>query len=182
MTTWVALLRGINVGRHKQLAMGDLHDVVASLGHGTVRTHLRSGNVVFTSPGGDATAIAAGLEAAIADRLGLAPRVIVRSLAELAEVIRANPLPHAIAEPSRLHVVFLDEAPSAAAIQTFDSARYEPDEARFGKREIYVHYPNGSATSKLNDAAWKALGVTATARNWNTVTKLLALAEEAERL
>jgi uncharacterized protein (DUF1697 family) len=181
MTTWVALLRGINVGRNKQVAMSDLRDVVASLGHENVRTHLRSGNVVFTSPRGDGAAIAAELEAALPDRLGLNSRVIVRSEAEFAAIVRDNPLPEAAADPARLHVVFLDAAPKAAEVRRFDAARYAPDVVRFSGREIYVHYPNGFAASKLNDAAWKGLGVTATARNWNTVTKLLALADAAGR-
>ena len=181
MTAYVALLRGINVGRNKQVSMADLRDVVASIGHGDVRTHLRSGNVIFTSKRRGGQAIAAELERRLADRLGLSSRVIVRSRAELEAVVRDNPLPDAVATPAKLHVVFLDEKPPAATVRAFDTDRYAPDEVRFAGREIYAWYPNGFATSKLNDAAWKSLGVTATARNWNTVMKLLALAMDAEQ-
>jgi uncharacterized protein (DUF1697 family) len=107
--------------------------------------------------------------------------VIVRSRAELEALVRDNPLPDATTTPAKLHVVFLDEKPPASAVRAFDADRYKPDEVRFAGREIYAWYPNGFATSKLNDTVWKSLGVMATARNWNTVTKLLALATELER-
>jgi uncharacterized protein (DUF1697 family) len=137
MTAYVALLRGINVGRNKQVSMADLRDVVASVGHGDVRTHLRSGNVIFTSKRRGGKAIAAELEQRLADRLDLSSRVVVRSRAELEAVVRDNPLPDAAATPAKLHVVFLDEEPSAAAIRAFDADRYTPDEVRFAGGEIY---------------------------------------------
>jgi uncharacterized protein (DUF1697 family) len=181
MTAYVALLRGINVGRNKQVSMADLRDVVESVGHGDVRTHLRSGNIIFTSKSRNGQAIATELERHLEDRLGLSSRVIVRSRAQLEAIVRNNPLPDATTMPAKLHVVFLEEKPPAAAVRAFDPDRFKPDEVHFAGREIYAWYPNGFATSKLNDTAWKSLGVMATARNWNTVTKLLALVTELDQ-
>lgn len=179
MTAYVALLRGINVGRNKQVPMADLQRVVEGLGHGAVRTHLRSGNVVFSAEARDSAKVAADLELALATELGLDSRVIVRTAAELDAIVAANPFPAALEVPSNLHVVFLDHEPDPAFVGGFDHDAIEPEQVRFASREIYAWYRNGMAGSRLGDNPWRKVGANTTDRNWNTVTKLAALAAEA---
>jgi uncharacterized protein (DUF1697 family) len=176
--TWVALLRGINLGRHKRIAMADLRQLLEALGYADVRTLLQSGNAVFTAdpPGG-----AAELEQQIRDRiqadLGMDVQVLVRSAEELAAVADANPFVAQGVEPKELHLAFLS-APPRAELQTgIDGESYAPDELAFGDRAIYLRRPNGIQGTKLPDFQ-RLLGVEVTERNWNTVTKLRTLAAE----
>lgn len=174
----VALLRGINVGGHAKVAMADLRRVVTGLGYDGVRTHLQSGNVVVTTAKSSAT-VAREMERAIAAELGVEPRVLVRSRDELAEAIERNPLPEAAGDGSRFFVTFLAAPPDAEALGTIDPGDFEPDTFRVSGQEIYLHCPGGIHDSKLAKAlSEKRLGVVATTRNWNTVTKLLAIADE----
>ncbi len=176
MPTYVAFLRGINVGRNNQVAMADLKRVVEGVGHGDVRTHLRSGNVVFTSRSRGDAQLATALERALDTELRLPVRVAVRSAGDLDGVISRNPFPDALEKPSNLHVVFLDHDPDPGFVRDFDHEAIAPDSVRFAGREIYVWYRHGMAGSKLGDGAWRKVGATATDRNWNTVTKLAELA------
>jgi uncharacterized protein (DUF1697 family) len=177
MTTYVALLRGINLGKRNKIAMADLREVVTSLGHGEVRTHILSGNVIFSSKRTSATRLEAELERAIAKRFKLEVRVLVRTAHDLAGIVRDNPLPEAAPDGSRLFVLFLDRKPPADRLAAIDPASFEPEQFRVGDRVIYAWYREGLTGSKLAAAlSDKRLGVTATARNWNTVTKLVELA------
>ena len=177
-TRQVALLRGINVGGHAKIAMADLRRLATGLGYDDVRTHLQSGNLVVTTARTPA-AVGRELERAIAEQLGVEPRVVVRTRDELADVIDRNPFPEAVGEGSRLFVTFLSGAPAAGALDDLDPAEYEPDTFRLLGRELYLHCPDGMRDSKLAQVlARKRLGVVATARNWNTVTKLLAIADD----
>ncbi len=176
MPAYVALLRGINVGRNNQVAMADLRRVVEGVGHAEVRTHLRSGNVVFDATARDEAKLAAALERALDTELGLPVRVVVRSAKALDAVIAANPFPDALDTPANLHVVFLDHEPDPAFVRASDHEAIEPDQVRFAGREIFVWYRHGMAGSKLGDGAWRKVGAAATDRNWNTVTKLATMA------
>lgn len=158
--------------------MSDLQRVVERVGHGAVRTHLRSGNVVFRADDRDARRIATELEQALQADLNLDSRVVVRSASELDAVVATNPFPEALELPSNLHVVFLDGQPDAAFMEAFDHDAIAPDQVVFAGREIYVWYRNGMAGSKLGDNPWRRVGATSTDRNWNTVTKLAAMAAE----
>jgi uncharacterized protein (DUF1697 family) len=173
--TFVALLRGINVGKAKQVAMADLQALLAGLGYADVRTHLRSGNAVFYAAGHEPDALATRIEAALEERFGLEVSVLIRTPADLDAIIAANPFPDAAATtPAQLHVAFLSTTPAG----TIDPAAYAPDELRIAGREVYAWYPNGMGRSKLtNTTLERHLGVHATMRNWNTVTRLVALAE-----
>jgi uncharacterized protein (DUF1697 family) len=174
-TTWVALLRGVNVGRHKKVAMADLRELLASLGYGDVRTHAQSGNVLFTTAKGSAGTLERSIAAQLDADLGLDVKVLVRSAAELAAVVDANPFVGRKANPKELHAVFLSSAVPAKKTASLDLATCKPDEVEFGKRVIYVRLPNGVMGSKLPN--WdRALGVDATMRTWNTVTRLCDLA------
>lgn len=181
MTTHVALLRGINVGGHNKIAMADLRDVVSSLGHTGVATYVQSGNVVFTSPRGETTVLAAELEQAIAETLGVPSAVIVLSRAELAQAIAANPYA-AETNPKYVHVVFTRgdlgpaEVASIAAAERRARDKGSPDEAQVVGSALFLHTPGGMGRSELaaqlaRSSAFKA----GTARNWATVTHLLAL-------
>jgi uncharacterized protein (DUF1697 family) len=183
--THVALLRGINLGGHKKVAMADLREVVASLGHADVATYIQSGNVVFSARDSDTEALAAALEEAIAARLGVRSRVVVLSRDELARVARDNPYPD---EPNHkaLHAIFLSGEPGpevaerVAAAQQQVAERGSRDTAQVIGRTIFLHTPDGYGRSDLAAALVK-LGqaksdtVTGTARNWATVTRLLAM-------
>ena len=167
-----ALLRGINIGSHKRIAMPALRSIVESLGHTDVETYLQSGNVVFTQRGrADA---GPALAAAIADATGLDVEVVTRTGPELARVVEDNPYP--IVDPTKVVVGFLAEALELGDLSLGDLAAYLPDELTLSGREVYVSVPNGQARSKLMEALTKRqLTTTLTVRNWRTVTALTEL-------
>lgn len=172
------LLRGINLGPTTAMAMPDLRELITDLGHTAVRTHLRSGNVVLASDV-SAAELAGQVEDAIARRLGLEIPVVVRTRDELAGVIADNPIPAAVADPARFLVMFLSADPDPAAVQAVDPEDYRPDQFAVRGRELYQWSPNGVSKTKLTTVFWeRRLSVTATARNWNTVTKLLAMLDD----
>ncbi len=174
MARYVALLRGINVGGRKKVAMGELRDALGSLGYGDVETYLQSGNAVFTATNNDPAGLAGAIEKELERRLAMDVKVLVRTRDELASVVEANPFPEATSEPSKLHVAFLSATPDAHRAATIDAARFEPDQFRVGERAVYLWYPSGAGRSRLtNDLLERKLGVTATSRNWNTVLALL---------
>ena len=173
----MALLRGINVGRNKRIAMSDLRALVGGLGYADVSTHLQSGNVIFTGGRKSSDRMAAELSDAIRDRLGMSVSVIVRTGAELAAVVANNPMPEHTADHKKFMVAFLDTEPPADAFDAIDPADYEPDQFALVGREVFIYYPNGLMASKLSNEHWeKRIGVVATTRNWRTVTRLLELA------
>jgi uncharacterized protein (DUF1697 family) len=185
MPTHVALLRGINVGGGGKLAMADLRQLVTSLGHADVATYIQTGNVIFTPADGDSTTLASELRTAIAGSLGLNPAVIVLTRDELADAIERNPYKEE-PNPRFVHMVFLpaelDDAAQSQIRQAVDEAasRGSKDEATLLRRTLYVHTPNGFGTSELATtllAKRKSPAAAGTARNWNTVTKLLALCD-----
>jgi uncharacterized protein (DUF1697 family) len=172
LTTYAALLRGVNVGGRNQVAMGDLRTLVTDLGHTDVSTYVQSGNVVLTS-GANAAAVSRGIEQAIARELGLDITVLVRTRQQLAKVAAANPFD---ASDKYVHVLFLADRPTAGAVKALDPDRSPPDEFVVAGREVFLHYPNGSGRTKLNGAYFESkLDTRGTARNFNTVNKLLAL-------
>ncbi|WP_309889735.1 DUF1697 domain-containing protein [Archangium sp.] len=178
MARYVALLRGINVGGNKKVPMAQLRELLEGLGYTDVATLLQSGNAVFTSKERSPARLVKQLETAIAQEFGFEVSVIVRTRDELAAAIQANPLPGAEEAPSQFLVTFLSDVPDPKLLQMIDPAAYLPDEFRVVGREIYARFPNGIRDSKLATVLGKArLGVTPTARNWSTVTKLLELAD-----
>ena len=179
MPRHVVLLRGINVGGRRKIAMAELRELLGGLGYGDVRTLLQSGNVVLSSDL-PPDRLAAELERQIEDGLGVDPAVIVRSRDELAAVVEHDPLRGVATDPRRYQVSFLSGEPDRDAAAALVEAVTEPERAVVSGREIYAWHPDGlqrSELAKLLAASERRLGVAATARNWNTVTKLLALAE-----
>jgi uncharacterized protein (DUF1697 family) len=173
-TRYVALLRGINVGKARQVDMPRLREVLAARGHGAVRTHLRSGNVVLDSELGESD-LAADLATAITEEFGFDVPVVVRTGRELADVVADNPLGDLATDAARYLVTFLAEPPDAetvAALPPADSGEYV-----VRGRELYLWLPDGIQGTPLASWKWdKLLGRPGTARNWNTVTKLAQLA------
>ena len=172
MKTYVALLRGINLGSRKRVAMADLRALVESLGAEDVATYVQSGNVVFKSADG-AEQLTRAIERRIRRDLGLSVTVVVLSRPQLTKVLGGNPFARAKTEQAKLHVTFLAEKPPRAKVGKLDPEAGQPDEFRLVGRQIYLHCPNGYGRSKLTNAYFeKQLGVAATTRNWRTVTKL----------
>ncbi|SFE90825.1 Uncharacterized conserved protein, DUF1697 family [Actinacidiphila alni] len=179
-TSYVALLRGINVGGKNKLPMQTLRDLLADLGATGVRTHLQSGNAVFTHEEADPLRLAADLEQRIADGTGLTVACLVRTGADLRRVMESNPFPMDGVNPSRFMVTFLSGPVPLDKLPSLDPAAYAPDEFRPGEREIYAHFPDGVRDSKLAPLFTdRRLGLTASTRNWNTVTKLVELSDGA---
>jgi len=175
MGTFVALLRGVNVGGKNTLSMTELRPALSSLGLADVATYLQSGNVVFRSPG-EARHLAADIEQRIAEVFGANVAVLLRTPAELRRIASANPFLKDEGELTKLHVVFLDGTPGAGAKAKLDPDRSPPDRLSLRGSEIYLHLPNGAGRSKLTlDYFERRLGVRATARNWKTLTKLIDL-------
>lgn len=177
MTTWVALLRGINVGKAKRIAMADLRTVVASAGFEDVRTLLNSGNVVFRGPRGQAPRVAAALEKAIDAHTGFHAHVVVLDAADLATVVDEHSLAQAD-NPSRLLVGFVQDAGRLAALAPLTARDWEPEALAVGSRAAYMWLPDSIADSALVAAVSRALGTYVTTRNWATVQKLYAMARE----
>lgn len=179
MTVWIALLRGINVGGNKKIRMADLKTLLESLGLRGVQTLLQSGNVVFESDQIEHDQLVSQIEAGIEQTFGFHSDVILRTREQLRAIVEAHPFSEdQLAEPAKIAVVFLRTAPDIEAIESVRKAYTGPEEFHLNGTELYVYYPEGMGRSKLGDAlSDKKLHNTGTARNWNTVRKLLALAD-----
>jgi uncharacterized protein (DUF1697 family) len=173
----VALLRGINVGRAKRIAMADLRALVERLGGGGVRTLLNSGNIVFTPPRGTAEEIAARIGQAIQARLQVATRVTVLDGREVAEAVRRNPLAAVASDPSRFLVLVPRTARDLPRLKPLLEERFAPEVLALGRRVAYLWCAEGVRDSALWKAVDKVLGEEGTARNMTTMTKLLEMVE-----
>jgi uncharacterized protein (DUF1697 family) len=174
MATYIALLRGINVGGNRIIAMAKLRAMFEAAGATDVTTYIQSGNVVFRHAARAAPKLAAQLEAQIAKATKLAVPVVLRTAAEWTAVTAQNPFPEATAD--QLHVGFLAVAPPADALASLDPKLHEPERCVIVGREIYMFLPNGIGRSKLVVAVLKLKPLAAaTARNWRTVQKLAEL-------
>ncbi|EST34673.1 DUF1697 domain-containing protein [Streptomyces roseochromogenus] len=178
MTTYAALLRGINVGGSKKLPMADLRALLTGLGHTGVRTYLQSGQAVFTAGHGDEESLAAELTRAIEERFGFRVDVLVRDHAYMKAVAGACPFPAADLEPKQLHVTYFSAPVTPDRYADIDQAAHLPEEFRLGDRCLYLYAPDGLGRSKLAEALSRprlTKGLIATSRNWNTVVKLVEL-------
>jgi uncharacterized protein (DUF1697 family) len=173
VTRYVVLLRGINLGKARQVGMAALRETLTGRGHERVRTHLRSGNVVLDSPL-DEAALVRDVEEAVGERFGFDVPTVVRTADEVTDLVAANPLGKVATDPARYLVTFLSRAPDpdrVAALPPADSGEY-----RVVGRELLLWLPDGIADTPLASWKWDTLiGVPGTARNWNTVSKLAEL-------
>ena len=176
--THIALLRGINVGGHKKITMAELGGLFVSLGFGQVRTIVQTGNVIFTSDASDGTDLEGLLEAEAKKQLDLDTDFFVRSSKDWDAVVTQNPLPdEAESDPSHLVVMFLKDAPAAAAVSVLQAAIKGPEIVKADGNQLYVVYPAGIGRSRFTLKLIEGkLGTRATGRNWNTVLKIAALA------
>jgi uncharacterized protein (DUF1697 family) len=174
----VVLLRGINIGPRNRIAMGELREALEDAGFKDVRTHLQSGNVVVTSTA-KPESVVRKCERVISDRFGLEIPVVVRTRAELARVVKRNPLGKIATDPKRHQVTFVSAKLAAKVVRELKAAAAESEQVVVIGREVYAWHPKTIARSRLwTLLAGKGLGVTATSRNWATVEALLAMADE----
>ena len=180
--TFIGLVRGVNVGGHNRVAMADLRALLQRLGFTDVRTLLQSGNVVFRGAARSTAALERLLETEMAKRMGLQPDWHVRTAAEWSGIVARNPFPDvARRDPARFVLMLLREAPSARAVKALQAAIAGPEQVRSHGNELYATFPAGQGTSKLTiTVIEKALGTSATGRNWNTVLKLLEASRAQE--
>ena len=172
---YVALLRGVNVGGRNKLPMAGLRDVCTAAGCAAVQTYIQSGNVVFQAAQDLAERVPEIVSIAIRRRFGFETAVVVRSKEELRQVVASNPFDTS-GDPRFLHVAFLENSPGAEAVARLDPERSPPDVFEVRGGNVYLHYPNGVARSKLtNEYLAAQLQTVSTTRNWRTVLALLEM-------
>jgi uncharacterized protein (DUF1697 family) len=174
-TTYAALLRGINLGSHKRIAMADLRALVEGLGCSDVRTYVQSGNAVFRSDLGAADA-ARAIERTIQKELDLEVTVVIRTARQLRDLVSNNPFARSKSTPKTLYVTFLAGKPDRARVRKLVDESFEPERFEIAGEDVYLDFPDGYGRVKLSNATLeRRLGVTATTRNWRTVTALADL-------
>ncbi len=174
------MLRGVNVGKHNRITMDVLRAIYESLGLEDVRTYVQSGNVIFRSKEKNAAKLAKNIQERIQKSLNFRPAVVVRTAEDMRAVVNANPFAgREDIEPAKLLVTFLADKPAARTEKSLSDLEGYPEELRLLGRELYIYFPDGAGKSKLPWAQIeKLVGVTGTARNWNSVTKMLEIAEK----
>lgn len=176
---YAALLRGINVGRAKRVAMADLRALVEELGGRDVRTLLNSGNVVLTAPGSEPKTLASRIEGALEKKTGISARVTVLTATELDRIVADNPLLDVATSPSLLLVAVLAEPADRALLEPLLERDWRPGALALGERVAYVWCPNGTLESPIPAEIERLVGDAVTSRNWATIGKLHALATAA---
>lgn len=176
MDRYVALIRGINVGSAKRIAMADLRDMVSGLGCENVATYIASGNLVCDSAIGSAQELADAIGSGIADTFGFDASVVVLTAAELESVAATSPYLEGLDDLKHLIVTVLDAAPDPTTVAAIDRDRYLPETFEVVDRSIHIHAPDGQAQMQLVNAFWeKTLAQTATTRTWRTMQKIREL-------
>lgn len=176
MPTFVALLRGVNVGKAKRVPMADLRSLLAGMGYGGVATLLNSGNAVFHASRGGPATHAADIAATISAELRVEVPVVVKTAGEIAAIIAENPLATHATDHSRLLVAFMQDAGGLQSLAGIAALVTPPERFVVGKHAAYLHCPQGILGSKAWDALLGKAGRAATTRNWATTLKLGALA------
>lgn len=179
MPTYIAMLRGINVGGHNRIKMDQLRESLADLGLKRVATYIQSGNMVFDSAKLAPATLATKIEQKLLKDCGISSLAVTRSAKEMAAIVKANPfLRDSSLDPSKLHLYFLAEPPAPAVAKELRSLASKPDLAHLAEREIYLYLPNGvSGSTVWNSPIERRLLKRATMRNWKTVTTLHEMAQ-----
>jgi uncharacterized protein (DUF1697 family) len=182
MAVVIAMLRGVNLGAHNRMKMDALRELCGTLELRDAQTYVQSGNVVFRTRERTSVALARKIKDAIEKKFGFDPEVILRTTSEMREVIARNPFARMKdINPGKLLVDFLASDPGAEARAKVAAIKTDPEKLHVEDRELYIYFPNGAGRSKLSwTALEKMLKTPGTARNWNSVTRLLAMAEELE--
>jgi uncharacterized protein (DUF1697 family) len=176
MKTYVALLRGINVGANHRLPMMVLRELLEQNGCVDVKTYIQSGNVIFRSARSDTSTLANQITAAVSRTHGFEPHVLVLTPSELEHAAAANPYSEANTSPHALHLFFLAEHPKKPDLPSLEALRAKTERFQLKGKIFYLYTPDGFGRSKLAASAERLLAVDATARNWRTVTTLLEMA------
>jgi uncharacterized protein (DUF1697 family) len=177
MNTMIALFRGINVGGHNKLPMRDLVEILAGLGLRNIETYIQSGNVVFDCEEDSNLGLSIRIRDAIHQSHGFTPDVILLRSEEFEEAILANPFPEVQVAPKTLHLYFLESEPHDPNMQGIEQIKSENERVALIGKVFYLHAPDGIGRSKLAAGVEKALGVSVTARNWRSVTKINQMAK-----
>jgi uncharacterized protein (DUF1697 family) len=182
MTVVISMLRGVNVGGHNKVKMEALRALYESLKLREAQTYVQSGNVIFRTDERDIARLAKRIEDGIERKFGFRPDVILRTAAEMREVIGRNPFAKRRGiEPGKLLVSFLGGDPGEEGREKVRQMKCDPEEMRIDGRELYIYFPNGMGRSKLPWATMdKILKTPTTGRNWNSVTKMMEMAERLE--
>lgn len=180
MTQCIALLRGINVGRAKRVAMADLRSLIEGLGFSDVRTLLNSGNAVFQAARPSPTKVASLIETAIRIEFGFFALVIVLTARDLQAIVAENPLPQASDDPSKFLVAFVGKRAVLGKAKPLFQESWEPEALAIGSKAAYLWCPRGIIESRLIKAFSRITVDAATTRNWGTVLKLQAAADAAQ--
>jgi uncharacterized protein (DUF1697 family) len=178
MKTYIALFRGINVGGNNLLPMKELKRLLEDNGCVDVQTYIQSGNAVFRSAARDVARLAAQVAGAVSRRYGFEPRVLVLDRGALEKTAARNPFPEAREHPTSVHVFFLEGRPTTPDLKGLEALKAKSERFALDGKVLYLHTPDGFGTSRLAARAERLLGVPATARNWRTVTTLIAMAGE----
>lgn len=176
MATAIAFIRGINVGGKSRLPMKRLVETLDRVGIHGAATYIQSGNVAFRCSKVQAAELARRIGNAIHGDHGIQPAVVVLSIQEVEHAIAANPYPEGQKEPKSLHLFFLSEVPASPDLDALAALASGNERCALKRRVLYLHAPDGIANSKLAAGVERTLGVTATARNWRTVTRTLQMA------
>ena len=178
MKTYIALLRGINVGGTNVLPMKHLVSLLENIGSQNVKTHIQSGNAVFQSEEENASLLSNKIRATIKKSYGFEPQVLLLEPEEIERAVESNPFPEAESEPKTLHVHFLASMPKNPDLGTLESIKGDSERFALKDRVFYLHAPEGIGRSKLAANTEKLLGVAITGRNWRTVCKVMAMAKQ----
>lgn len=180
MKTYIALFRGINVGGNNILPMKELAALLENLGADSVKTYIQSGNAVFRHQAENISQLSSRISAAIKESHGFEPRVLLLDSVEMEQAVASNPFPAAESEPKTLHLYFLTSAPHNPDLKMLDNLKKANEQFKLIDTVFYLHAPDGIGRSKLAERVEKALGVAATARNWRTVGKIMAMAKQGD--
>jgi uncharacterized protein (DUF1697 family) len=176
MNTYIALLRGINVGGNNKLPMRELVLLLEGLGLQNVKTYIQSGNIVFQSEEADPAQLSQAITGAIRQGHGFAPYALLLDSQALQKAMAANPFPEGEAEPKSLHLFFMDASPQTFDTGALDRVKAANERYQLIDKVFYLHTPDGIGRSKLAEIAGRGWGVNITARNWRTVNEVMALA------
>ena len=180
MKSWIALLRGINVGGRNRLPMKGLSKIFASAGCEAVKTYIQSGNVVFNADIESEDVLVNVIRDAIETEYGFSPEVHLIPADVFKGAIVSNPYPQAVSEPTSLHLFFLKSSPQSTRVSSANELLSKSETFEVVDRFLYLHAPDGIAQSKFAKSIDKALNVNTTARNWRTVLKLAELVSTIE--
>lgn len=179
MPTIIAMLRGVNVGGHNKISMERLRALCSACKFENAQTYVQSGNAIFTTKERNLSAIGKRLEDAIEKELGFRPAVVSRTADEMRDVIARNPFAKRKGlEPAKLAVIFFAEPLDATTRKQVEAIKVGPEEIHAFERELYIYFPDGQGHSKLPAAMERITRKTGTGRNWNSVTKMMQMAEK----